>query len=152
MTRRALWLLALVLAGGASTDAQPATRPWHGIVVHHSATPTGDVETFRRYHVQVRGWEDVGYHYVITRDGTVQAGRPLWKVGAHARGRNADHIGICLVGEDDFTAKQVSALKSLVRQLQATFPLTRIERHHEHCPGPGVDLSTLGRANERSGT
>ena len=99
------------------------------LVVHHSATPSGNVETFRRYHVDERGYDDVAYHYVICNgnggpDGEVQQGRPLEKVGAHAYGANAQSVGICLVG--DFmksrpTAKQWQSLIDLCRSLCRKF-------------------------------
>jgi len=76
------------------------------IVLHHSATTTGNVAVFRDYHIHQLGFADVGYHYVICNgqggpDGEVQPGRPELMTGAHAPGRNADSIGVCLVG--DFT-------------------------------------------------
>lgn len=63
-------------------------RALNYIIIHHSATDHGDVESFRRHHRNVNGWIDVGYHYVIDNDpdGEVQVGRPLAQAGAHARG------------------------------------------------------------------
>ena len=57
-----------------------------------------DAETIRDWHVNGNGWSDIGYHYVIKRNGLVEAGRPVSISGAHAKGHNADSIGICLVG------------------------------------------------------
>jgi N-acetyl-anhydromuramyl-L-alanine amidase AmpD len=48
-------------------------------------------------HLQ-RGWLGCGYHYVIHEDGSIFQGRPLYTVGAHARGYNDTSIGICTVG------------------------------------------------------
>ena len=117
--------------------------PWVGAVIHHSATETGNVEIFRRYHIDVNGWDDIGYHFVILRDGTIQAGRPLSKSGAHARGRNSTHIGICLVGNDTFTDRQHASLISLLRELVDEYGIYKVERHHEECPGAGVDVEKL---------
>ncbi len=128
----------LCLSGQAWAECQ-----WTGVVVHHSATPSGDVEAFRRHHVGVRGWLDVGYHFVILRDGTIQEGRPISMDGAHARGRNRTHIGVCLVGEADFTPAQVAALGSLLTRLCGTYRIGRVERHHDRCPGPGLDLDAI---------
>ena len=50
-----------------------------------------------RWHRE-RGWLKIGYHYVIKRDGTVETGRELEEVGAHAKGHNAISVGICMVG------------------------------------------------------
>ena len=67
------------------------------IVIHCSATRATQrytVDDCRRDH-RARGFADIGYHYYITRDGVVHAGRPLYMVGAHATGYNAYSIGIC---------------------------------------------------------
>lgn len=90
------------------------------IILHCSDSRRGDTEEIRKWHTR-QGWSDIGYHYVIcngwpkwgrkgfspTHDGLVQPGRPIEKIGAHVRGRNRHSIGICLVGKDQFTAKQL---------------------------------------------
>ena len=61
-------------------------RPINRIIIHCTATPEGRDVTIgevRKWHV-VRGWRDVGYHYLIRLDGTVETGRPIEQVGAHA--------------------------------------------------------------------
>ena len=70
------------------------------IVIHCSATRATQrytVDDCRRDH-RARGFADIGYHYYITRDGVVHAGRPLYQVGAHATGYNSHSIGICYEG------------------------------------------------------
>lgn len=70
------------------------------LVVHTSASrPDMDigVKEIRKLHMQ-NGWSDVGYHYIIRRDGTVEKGRTDTTPGAHARGYNLYSLGICLVG------------------------------------------------------
>ena len=72
------------------------------LVVHCSATrPEMDVgvEDIRRWHL-AKGWSDIGYHYVITRNGTPQTGRPEGEIGAHVHGYNARSVGINLSGAD----------------------------------------------------
>lgn len=121
------------------------------IVVHCAYTPPGmDVGAAEidRWH-KARGWSGIGYHFVIRRDGRVEKGRPLEKVGAHVAGHNAHSIGICLVGgkareqdipEDNYTAAQLAALRSLIEVLQARFPQADILGHrdfpnvHKACP------------------
>ena len=115
-------------------------RDWQGIVVHHSASPSWTtVEHIDTWHKE-RGWDGIGYHYVVYTDGSIHEGRPLHKVGAHAKGRNSTHIGICLVGYDEFTEEQISSLTALVKEIDLP-----AEGHHEHCPGPGVDMEALNR-------
>lgn len=81
------------------------------IVWHHSATDTGDAATFHQYHLS-KGWSGIGYHYVILKDGSVEAGRPLTAVGAHAYGYNKDSIGICLVGNFDEIVPSFNQLRA----------------------------------------
>lgn len=70
------------------------------IIVHCSDTRIDqnfDISDIRSWHKQ-RGWSDVGYHYYIKLDGTVQYGRPIDVKGAHVKGRNYRSIGICFEG------------------------------------------------------
>lgn len=70
------------------------------IIIHCSATPEGrnyTVEDIRRWHKQ-QGWSDIGYHYVIYRDGTIHEGRNVDIAGAHCVNHNAHSIGICYIG------------------------------------------------------
>ena len=85
-------------------------------IIHCSATPNDrqvTVEEIRDWHVNGNGWSDIGYHFVIYRNGDIVAGRPVYKAGAHCLGQNAHSIGTCLIGNDLFTDEQHHALKSL---------------------------------------
>ncbi len=115
-------------------------RDINRIVIHCSATtPSMDigVGTIRGWHVLERGWSDVGYHFVITRDGQVQAGRPLERAGAHAKGYNKNSIGICYVGgldkdfkpEDNRTDEQKIAMYQLIIELERRFNVDYIGGH-----------------------
>lgn len=70
------------------------------VIVHHSASAHAhhDAEDCRSEHIRIRHWKDLGYHFVIDRGG-VALGRPLWLMGAHDAGQNADSIGVLLVGD-----------------------------------------------------
>ena len=116
-----------------------------GLVVHCSATPEGKLFTaadIDRWHRE-KGWEGIGYHYVIGLTGKVEPGRPLDKAGAHVSGHNAKTIGICLIGgvdaagkpKDTFTAEQRTALAILLRELRGMYPNTTIRGHRDY---PGV--------------
>lgn len=80
--------------------------------------------TIDRWH-RKRGWLKIGYHYVIRADGSLEFGRQLDEVGAHAKGHNKNSIGICLVGgvnaqgeaEDNFSRTQKKTLKTLLEML-----------------------------------
>jgi N-acetylmuramoyl-L-alanine amidase len=134
----------LVLLLVSLMGAQP---PIDTVIVHHSATATGTVESIRAYHITHNGWIDIGYHWLIYRDGSIHAGRPETVQGAHAKGRNAGSLGVCLIGEATFTPEQVSALRALLADLRKRHPtITKIERHHAKCPGAGLDLERVVRS------
>ena len=94
------------------------------IVIHCTQTPADmdvDVAKVTEWHTQ-RGFDTIGYHYLIKRDGTLQTGRDEDLVGAHAVAVNGTSIGIALVGggtvdmgwEDNFTPEQFNTLKSII--------------------------------------
>lgn len=117
-------------------------RTVNTIVVHCSATPPSmdiGAEEIRKWHVEENKWTDIGYHFVIRRDGTVEEGRPLKRPGAHVKGRNSDSVGVCWVGgvsengktEDNRTADQSSALFHLLQDLQQEFPGAGVLGHRD---------------------
>ena len=81
------------------------------IIVHCSATREGQdipVETIRDWHVNGRGWSDIGYHFYIDIKGEIHKGRDIARIGAHCSGHNRNSIGICYCGgveEDGKTPK-----------------------------------------------
>jgi N-acetyl-anhydromuramyl-L-alanine amidase AmpD len=117
------------------------------IIIHHTATSKQTtVESIRNYHVNVRGWRDIGYHYLIDGDGNLRLGRPVWIQGAHCKGLNVDSIGIALIGDfrpvygnGDLTDGQRSGLYALLGDLCRLYPGVRIHGHGEiartSCPG-----------------
>ena len=69
------------------------------IIIHHSASPKDTTkEQIYDWHVNGNGWSDIGYHFVITEDGTIHEGRHINTSGAHCRGHNANSIGVCVTG------------------------------------------------------
>lgn len=117
------------------------------IVLHCSATPFNQdigAEEIRRYHVDHRKWSDIGYHYVIRLDGSLEEGRPLYKQGAHVRGHNQTSIGICYIGGLDQKGRAVNtmnimqraAIEELVDELVLVFD--QITDFCGHCDFPGV--------------
>lgn len=95
------------------------------VFLHCSASnsPFHDhVQVIRRWHTE-KGWSDIGYHYFIRSDGTIQSGRDLEKVPAAQKGYNRGSIAICLHGlnEEDFTEEQYSALILLCQQINDAY-------------------------------
>lgn len=118
-------------------------RKLNGIIVHCSATPEGKdftVADITKWHI-ARGFNTIGYHYVIYRDGSVHAGRPIEQIGAHCQGHNADTIGVCYIGglasdgktpKDTRTLAQKDALVSLLLSLKHKYPsITWIRGHRD---------------------
>jgi len=69
-----------------------------------------------------RGWLSpsgisCGYHYVIRRNGKIEAGRPEIERGAHVKGHNRDSIGIVWVGRKDPSREQYKSLLALTRTI-----------------------------------
>ena len=137
--------LAIIVFACLMQEAGWPNPDFQGIVIHHSATDGGTVESIRKYHIEYNGWDDIGYHFIIYRDGSIHAGRSLEKVGAHALGRNSTHIGICLIAKDKFTNAQIDSFIQLCRELKKKYSILTIESHHEQCPGPGIALDALRR-------
>lgn len=118
------------------------------ILVHCTATPAGrdhTVEDIRGWHTakppRGRGWSDIGYHYVIYRDGSVHIGRDVDLIGAHCSGYNANSIGIVYVGglsadgkrnEDTRTDAQKLALLDLLVKLRELYPNAQISGHRNY--------------------
>ena len=128
------------------------------IIIHCAATPEGKdytVEQIRQRHTtpkpKANGWKDIGYHFVIYRDGSVHPGRPIEQIGAHTSGYNANSIGICYIGgcakdgktpKDTRTTEQKAALVKLVTELRRRFPNASVHGHNEFankaCPSFNV--------------
>ncbi|MCM1319792.1 MAG: N-acetylmuramoyl-L-alanine amidase [Muribaculaceae bacterium] len=110
------------------------------IIIHCSATESGrdfyakDIDVWHR----ARGFNSIGYHYVITLAGSVETGRDERLQGAHCLGQNGRSIGICYIGglkngvpADTRTPAQKKALKELVAMMRARYPGATVHGHRE---------------------
>lgn len=123
-------------------DLQASKDTKDTIIIHCSATfPGQDVGAAEidRWHRQ-RGFDGIGYHYVVRLDGTIEEGRPYHREGAHALGWNKRAVGICYIGGldnrkrpcDTRTIQQREALKTLILRLKKEHPgLVRILGHRD---------------------
>ena len=112
------------------------------IIVHCSATPEGKdftVADIKRWHLQ-RGFSDIGYHYVIYRDGSIHTGRDESIIGAHCTGHNTNSIGVCYIGgcasnsktpKDTRTPQQKQSLVKLLKELKTKYPQASIHNHRD---------------------
>jgi len=101
------------------------------LVVHCSDTADDDSIGVRDIHSMHLGfgWDGIGYHRVIERDGKICMGRPDYWVGAHVRGFNEHSLGVCLLGRHKFTAAQLGALATVLRAWRDQYPHARICGH-----------------------
>lgn len=105
------------------------------VIIHCSATKNGereDIEAIRKFHVETRGWKDIGYHMVIQPDGSVQNGRSLNEQGAGVEGANEGSIHICLIGTDKFTHQQFASLSYKLDSIFLTFNINKWELYAHH--------------------
>lgn len=128
------------------------------IFVHAADTPpTMDIgwREIHQWHTRDNGWTAIGYHVVIRRDGTIEAGRPLDAVGAHVASRNSDSVGVCLIGgkgkysgmkpEVHYTKEQLVSLVAVLKELRETFPGAEVLGHRNADPGkqcPSFDVKS----------
>jgi len=144
------------------------TRPeW---MAGHSVEAKRD--EIRRWHVEDRGWRDIGYAMIIDRDGSVAKGRDLDDdgdtfddIGAHTKGRNSRSVGICLIGghgsaatdefEDHFTPEQAVALRQVIAQIKnyakKDLPVNGHNQYaNKACPGFNAPRWYAGRPSART--
>lgn len=112
------------------------------IIVHCSATAEGkDFTTaqIKQWHL-ARGFSDIGYHWVIYRDGSIHSGRDESKIGAHCTGHNSYSIGVCYIGgcatdgktpKDTRTWAQKASLVKLLKELKLRYPKAKIYPHYK---------------------
>ena len=118
------------------------------VVVHCADTPPEmdvDAKEIKRWHVEERKFSDIGYHYIIKRDGTLEPGRSVELQGAHALAVNASSVGCCLVGRgDNFTKDQYLSLHNIIQTLMDMYPGVEVIGHSDvepkkpYCPGFNV--------------
>lgn len=96
------------------------------LIVHHSGGTDADplldtshhtAQMMEEWHL-AKGWEGLGYQYVIHKDGIIWLGRPEYRNGAHTVGYNEQSIGICLAGNFDATLPTDAQVKTLTQLLK----------------------------------
>ena len=136
-----------------------ARYPVTGIFIHCTATPSnwrisdsphGRLEAIREMHIKERHWKDIGYHWLIDRDGSIMRGRAETVIGAHVENHNRGTIGISLFGgitskprdrfEKNYTSAQLVSLLDLIEDIRTRTRITSIRGHNEvdsgkACPG-----------------
>jgi N-acetylmuramoyl-L-alanine amidase len=118
-----------------------------GIVIHHSASDTGTIVNIANWHIS-RGWPGIGYHFVISADGTINQTNEIDTISYHVGNYNMSNIGICLIGNFSNhlpTSKQLESLKELIQHVNTLVGKKLIVRGHRdlmatECPGKMFDI------------
>lgn len=116
-------------------------RTYETVVLHCTATPPSmnvNALWVDKIH-RARGWSQIGYHYLIHLDGTIERGRPVWLAGAHAKGHNKYTIGVAYAGGVDENGKpadtlnkaQYNSVKTLVGDLRRVFGPLNVLGHRD---------------------
>lgn len=124
-------------------------RKINKIIVHCTATQRDHdvtVQDLRKWHVEERGWSDIGYHFFIDLKGEVHECRPIERTGAHCKGNNFDSIGVAYAGglgsdnawHDTRNKEQRTALEDLLCYLKVLYSQAKIYGHRDfsikNCP------------------
>lgn len=124
------------------------------VVIHHSFIPSAcytyseccrAMKSMQDFHVDDRGWWDVGYNFAVGSDGSAYEGRGWQSMGAHALHFNTVSIGICIIGDWQVTLppqKQLQTVKELIQvgvekgYIQANYKLVGHRQVRDtECPG-----------------
>jgi N-acetylmuramoyl-L-alanine amidase len=103
------------------------------LVVHCSNTPDKKnlgASDIHKMHLGF-GWDGIGYHKIIKKDGSIEYGRPEFWVGAHVYGKNEISLGVCLIGTNNFTEKQFFSLNKVLYDWKIKYPQAVIKGHNE---------------------
>jgi hypothetical protein len=125
--------------------------------IHHTVTPTNDSMTaparlrqIQAFHMFTRGWCDIGYNYLVSRDGRVWRGRGATTIGAHVENNNTGNVGVSFMGTYTSTAPtetQMCNAAKLLRRLHEDFAgvalnRTDVKGHRQlgstSCPGTAL--------------
>ena len=137
-------------------------REIKSVILHCTATTLEkelSVKEIRRWHTDPppkgRGWSDIGYHFLIHQDGTLEKGRHIDKIGAHTWGNNYGSVGVAYCGgvvkkikksldkekpkskttyepKDTMTKEQIASFRNLVGLLEVMFGELKIRGHNDY--------------------
>lgn len=149
--------------------------------IHHTVTGSSDparqMRGIQSFHMNTRGWCDVGYHFLVGNDGKIYEGRPLHLLGAHVGSNNSGNIGVSFIGcyhtsgcsglgptrpSDAMVRVSGRLLGTLSRLYGISLSSTSVRGHRDHpgqstsCPGDNLrpriaEMITIGRSSTLSG-
>jgi len=118
------------------------------LVVHCTDTADDEILTaidIHKMHLSF-GWDGIGYHKIINKNGSIENGRPEYWIGAHAKGINEQSLGVCLIGRNTFNEKQLISLKETLLNWKKKYPNATIKGHRDAiktkktCPNFDIEL------------
>ena len=134
----------------AHTSATPPSWDIGATEIRHLHTASKSTPVkWGAYNLKGKAWSDIGYHFVLPRNGIIELGRDIDAVGAHVRGYNRVSVGFCMVGgvsesgkaEDNYTDLQWRAADFLVSMLTLRYPSAKVLGHRDLSPdldGDGI--------------
>ena len=121
------------------------------LVVHCSDT-SDDLTAIDIHKMHLNfGWDGIGYHKIICKNGNIENGRPEFWVGAHVFSKNNKSLGVCLIGKNNFTKKQYLSLEKVLINWKKKYPNAIIKGHRDvtetkkNCPNFDVIKWCLDR-------
>ncbi|XP_008274128.1 peptidoglycan recognition protein 5 [Stegastes partitus] len=107
-------------------EKETLKSPARRVVIHHTAVSSctdlreckRQLVSIQRVHMKDRGFDDIGYNFLVGGEGTVFEGRGWGVVGAHAKGNNSDSLGIAFMGnfnDETPSEKAIQAVKKLLQ-------------------------------------
>ncbi|TWW59484.1 N-acetylmuramoyl-L-alanine amidase [Takifugu flavidus] len=105
----------------------PLSLPLPFLYVHHTYEPSSpclsfpncshDMRSMQRFHQDDRGWNDIGYSFVVGSDGYIYEGRGWNTLGSHTRGHNSLGYGVSIIGNYTATLPSRHAMDLLRHRL-----------------------------------
>jgi hypothetical protein len=154
--------------GGRAPRCSGGSMTPNRITIHHTVTPNADsmsvparLRQIQAFHMDARGWCDIGYNYLVSRDGRVWRGRGARTVGAHVSNANTGNVGISFLGtytSSTPTSKSMCGAAKLIRRLHEDYPAVALNRtdvkgHRQYggtsCPGTRL-YDRIGRIITKS--
>ncbi|WP_395106600.1 N-acetylmuramoyl-L-alanine amidase [Actinomadura sp. SCN-SB] len=130
---------------GARSPKSKTSTSWSKrteVVVHYSEGPPSQTpRQIQNFHMDSRGWSDIGYNFLVDTKGRIYEGRGWLVIGAHATGHNTSGIGVCMIGRDgDATDAAKRAIRWLYDEACRRAGRTLAKRGHRDvgstaCPG-----------------
>lgn len=115
-------------------------------VVHHSEGPTTQaVRAIQDFHMDTRGWADIGYNFLVDDAGRIYEGRGWLVIGAQATGHNTSGIGVCYIGMNSPTDAAKHSIRAMYDEANHLAGRTlakhghgQLSQNNTSCPGSSL--------------